>query len=422
MEFTVSSTFAERHDRLDPLSHFRSQFFFPEAGAGESLYFCGNSLGLQPKTARDYVEQELNAWRSLAVDAHFHAERPWYSYHELVTRYFAEIVGAQLNEVVAMNSLTVNLHLLMASFYRPTKERHKILIEKPAFPSDRYAVLSQIAHHGFAGASSLVEAAPRPGEECLRVEDLCQLIEEHGDSLAVVMIGGVNYLTGQLMPMAEITAAGHEVGALVGFDLAHAAGNVSLDLHDWDVDFAAWCTYKYLNSGPGGIAGAFVHERHCTDASLTRFAGWWGHDKENRFRMQPDFSPIPTAEGWQLSNPPILPLATLLASLEVFHAATMPALVGKSRSLTAYLEYMLQETCSQSWEIVSPGAITERGCQLSVRYRGSLSEVKETLLKNGIVCDFREPDIMRVAPVPLYNSFTDVFKLVEVLRRVGGDE
>ncbi len=404
-------------DENDSLSGFRGRFHFPEPVNGvEPIYFTGNSLGLMPKKAREYVDQELDDWQRLAVEGHLHARKPWLPYHEFLTEQMAAIVGAKPIETVVMNSLTVNLHLLLVSFYRPTAERHKIVIEKGAFPSDRYAVESQIRFHGFDPTKSLVEVAPRDGESTLRTEDIVELIEREGPSIATVMFGGVNYYTGQAFDMWEITAAGHKAGAIVGFDLAHAAGNIELKLHDWGVDFAAWCSYKYLNAGPGGVASVFVHERHADCDELPRFAGWWGHDKATRFQMGPEFQVLRGAEGWQISNPPILQMAALRASLEIFSEAGMPALAAKSRKLTGYLEMLIRDIGDDRISIITSTDPEQRGCQLSIRVRTGDRSVHERLVNNGVLADWREPDVIRVAPVPLYNSFADVARFSEILR------
>lgn len=408
---------AAQHDQADTLADFRDRFHFPETvDAIEPIYFTGNSLGLMPKKAREYVEQELDDWQRLAVEGHLHARRPWLPYHEFLTEQMAAIVGAKPVETVVMNSLTVNLHLLLVSFYRPTPDRHKIVIEKGAFPSDRYAVESQIKFHGFDPAESLVEVAPREGASTLRTEDIIALIEREGASIATIMFGGVNYYTGQAFEMREITAAGHRVGATVGFDLAHAAGNIELKIHDWGVDFAAWCCYKYLNAGPGAVAGVFVHERHADCSEIPRFAGWWGHDKATRFQMGPDFHVLRGAEGWQLSNPPILQMAALRASLELFAEAGLSALTEKSRKLTGYLETLVREIGDDRIWIVTPSDAEQRGCQLSIRVGGGDRTLHERLTQNGVYADWREPDVIRIAPVPLYNSFADVHRFSQILQ------
>ena len=415
--FEVSESFARQMDAQDPLKHFREKFFIPKQPNGaDVIYLTGNSLGLQPKQTREYIEQELHDWATLGVEGHFHAKTPWLPYHESLTEQMAEIVGAQSPEVVVMNSLTVNLHLLMVSFYRPTRERYKIMIEAGAFPSDQYAVQSQIKFHGFDVKNSLIELKPRPSETCLRTEDIEQTIAENGSQIALILLGGVNYYTGQAFDMKRIAAAGHRAGAVVGFDLAHAAGNVELKLHDSNADFAAWCSYKYLNAGPGGVAGVFVHERHAKSFDLPRFAGWWGHDKETRFLMDSKFVPIAGAEGWQLSNPPIFQLAALKASLDIFSQAGMENLLEKSSKLTGYLEFLLHEIKDERISVITPANTGERGCQLSIRVRDSDKNLFKALSARGVVADWREPDVIRVAPVPLYNSFADVFHFAEILK------
>lgn len=402
-------------DDADPLKGFRERFHFPDPKDGfEPVYFTGNSLGLQPKTARTYVEQELDDWASLAVEGHLHAKNPWLPYHEFVTEPMARVVGALPIETVVMNSLTVNLHLLMVSFYRPTKERYKVIIEKGAFPSDQYAVESQLRFHGNR-AGGLIELAPREGESALRTEDILDTIGRDGDSVALILLGGVNYFTGQAFDMKAITSAGHRKGCTVAFDCAHVAGNLELRLHDWDVDFAAWCSYKYLNAGPGGIAGVFVHERHARSFDLPRFAGWWGHDKETRFLMGPEFKPLEGAEGWQISNPPILQMAALRASLEVFDEAGMGALREKSVRLTGYLESLIDEIGDERIEVITPRDPDQRGCQLSIRVKNADKSLHQRLTRRGVYADWREPDVIRVTPVPLYNNFMDVFRFSDIL-------
>ena len=415
--FKSNEDFAREMDEQGSLNHFREKFYIPKHSDGEDvLYFTGNSLGLQPKTTRNYIEQELKDWENLGVEGHFSAKNPWMPYHETVTNGLANIVGAKKTEVVAMNSLTANLHFLMVSFYRPTAQRFKIVIENDAFPSDKYAAKSQIEFHGFDVGDSLIELKPREGETNLRTEDILEIIEENDDSIALIMLGGVNYYTGQKFDFEAITNAGQKAGAIVGFDLAHAAGNVELKLHDWNADFAAWCSYKYLNSGPGGIAGIFVHERHHENADLPRFAGWWGHDKETRFLMDDEFVPIKGAEGWQLSNPPILQLAALRASLDIFEEAGMKNLCEKSFKLTNYLEFLLSEIHDERISIITPSNPVERGCQLSIRVANADKNLYKAITKHGVIADWREPDVIRVAPVPLYNSFMDVYKFVGILK------
>ena len=417
LDFESTESFANRMDEQDSLKYFREKFYIPKQPNGKDiLYFTGNSLGLQPKTAREYIGQELKDWENFGVEGHFHAKNPWMPYHEFLTNQMANIVGAKPIETVVMNSLTVNLHLLMISFYQPTKERNKIIVEAGAFPSDRYAVESQIKFHGFDVENSLIELTPRANENYLRTEDIEQTVIENADSTALVFLGGVNYYTGQKFDMPRITDAGHKAGATVGFDLAHATGNVALKLHEWNVDFAAWCSYKYLNAGPGGIAGAFVHERHSDRFDLPRFAGWWGHDKETRFLMGDEFVPIKGAEGWQLSNPPIFQLAALKASLDVFEAAGLENLVQKSKQLTAYLEFLLGEIRDERIIVITPSDETMRGCQLSIRVADADKNLFKQITEQGVIADWREPDVIRVAPVPLYNSFMDVFRFAEILK------
>jgi len=390
----------------DPLAAYRERFYFPKSFDGEDCtYLCGHSLGLQPKASRTYIEQELRDWAELGVAGHFRARHPWTQYHRLLTEQTARLVGALPLEVVVMNSLTVNLHLMMVSFYRPTAGRRRIAIEEHAFPSDQYAVKSQIRFHGFDPAESLIAVT---GED-----ELQALLDREGDSVALVLMGGVNYSSGRAFDLAGVTRAGHAKGCAVGFDLAHAAGNLPLKLHDWGADFAVWCTYKYLNGGPGSIAGCFVHERHARDESLPRFAGWWGHDPETRFRMGPEFHATPGAEGWQVSNPPILALASLRAAMDVMDEAGIERLRTKSILLTGYLEFLLGRHADRGYSILTPSDPGRRGAQLSIRVGPQVREVCERLAAEGVVCDWREPDILRVAPAPLYNSFPDVYRFVE---------
>jgi kynureninase len=417
------SSLAAELDARDPLATMRDRFHVPPHGEAECVYLCGNSLGLQPKTAARYLEEELEDWRRLAVEGHFRGRRPWKDYHERFAAPLAALAGARLDEVVCMNGLTVNLHLLMVSFYRPTPRRYKLLIERSAFPSDRYAAVSQLRFHGLEPRDALIEVGPRPGESALRDEDLAAAIRQAGDALALVLLPGVQYLSGEALDIARLTADAHAVGALAGWDLAHAMGNLPLALHDWGADFAAWCSYKYLNGGPGAVGGAFVHARHGQDPALPRFAGWWGHDKAARFRMEPDFRPIPGAEGWQLSNPPVLGMAALLASLEIFMEAGIDRLREKSLSLTGFLERRLDEVLAGRIEILTPRAPSRRGCQLSLRLREGAAAGRDTfarLSEAGIVCDWREPDVIRVAPVPLYNRHADVERFVAALAEALG--
>lgn len=420
MNFEKTLAFAQRADAEDELSRFRNQFLFPQYKGENCLYFTGNSLGLQPKTARDVLLQELEDWAEFGVEGHFQARNPWYSYHESLMEPMAGIVGAKKNEVVAMNGLTTNLHLLLVSFFRPKNKRTKIICEAKAFPSDRYVLDSQLQFHGLDPKEHLIALEPRAGEHCLRTEDVVEAIKNAGDSLALVMMGGVNYYTGQLFDIARITEAAHEAGAIIGWDLAHAAGNVPLYLHEWNVDFAAWCSYKYLNSGPGSVAGIFVHEQHGNNTDLHRFAGWWGHDKKTRFEMKPEFQAIPGAEGWQLSNAPVFSMAVHKASLEIFEEAGMPELRRKSEKLTAFLEFVLRDVEAAventRFEIISPMRVEERGCQLSVLMHGQGKPFFDKLTAAGVIADWREPNVIRLAPVPLYNSFEDVFRLGEIMK------
>jgi kynureninase len=413
-KFESGHEFAATLDARDPLAHFRQRFCIPKTKSGaECIYLCGHSLGLQPKSVRDVLDQELRDWADLGVEGHFHAKSPWMPYHRLLAEQTAALVGAMPVEVVVMNSLTVNLHLTMASFYRPTARRHKILIELGAFPSDQYAVKSQIRFHGYDPESSLIELTPRESESCLRDEDIQELIEREGESIALILLGGVNYATGQAFNLPEITRAGHRKGCVVAFDLAHAAGNIPLRLHDWGPDFAVWCSYKYLNGGPGCVAGCFVHERHARSWDLPRYAGWWGHDEKVRFQMGANFQPMAGADGWQLSNPPILALAPLRASMDIFSEAGMDRLRVKSVSLTAYMEFLLQQRGLDKFSIVTPSEKGRRGAQLSLRIAQKGRAFCEKLAEEGLIGDWREPDTFRVAAVPLYNTFQDVWRFAE---------
>ncbi len=419
MEFKNSLDFALEADQKDSLKNLRNKFHFPKHNGREVVYFTGNSLGLQPKTTQAYIQQELDDWAKYGVEGHFLAKRPWMPYHEFLTEKMAKIVGAKSSEVVMMNQLTVNLHLLLVSFYRPTKNRYKILCEAKAFPSDRYALESQIKFHGYHPGDALIEVAPREGEYHIRHEDLYEIIEKNKDNLALILIGGVNYFSGQVFDLKGITEAGHKAGAVVGFDLAHAAGNILLELNQWDVDFACWCSYKYLNSGPGSVAGAFIHEKHHKNTSLPLFAGWWGTKKETRFLMKPDFEPIESAERWQLSNAPIFAMAACLASLDIFEEAGMPQLIEKSKKLTAYLEFIIGEVNKQKnncLQIITPSE--KRGCQISVIAQGYGKPLYNQLIENGVIPDWREPNVIRCAPVPLYNSFEDIYRFGNVLSSI----
>ena len=412
MSHKHTADFALELDGKDELKQYRKEFHVPLQKNGEEhIYMCGNSLGLQPKRTKDFLNQELKDWATFGVEGHLHAKNPWLPYHEFLTESYAKIVGAKPSEVVAMNTLTVNLHLMMVSFYRPTSKRHKVIIEVDAFPSDIYAVESQIKHHGFSLETSLIKLAPRQEESVIQTEDIRSIIEREGDAISLIMLGGVNYYTGQVFDFEAITKLAHSKGIMVGFDLAHAAGNIKLELHKWDIDFAVWCSYKYLNSGPGSVAAAFVHERHHS-SNLTRFAGWWGHNKENRFEMPDNFDPIKSAEGWQLSNPPILSLAAIRASLSIFDEVGMNKLVEKSKELTSYLSFLLNAIDTDRIEIITPD---KRGCQISIRVKNGNKQIFDFITEKGVVADWREPNVIRFAPVPLYNSYMDVFNLYKIL-------
>jgi len=422
MKFENSLDFAKYLDEKDPLKNFREKFYIPMINGKESIYFTGNSLGLQPKTTQDYVLNELEDWANYGVEGHFHARNPWVSYHEMFSSLLAEIVGGLPDEIVCMNQLTVNLHLLMTSFYRPTKERYKIICEAKAFPSDQYALASQAQIHDLDPAKTIIEVEPRTGEYMIRTEDILAAIKEHGKETAVVIFGGVNYYSGQVFDMQTITKAAHEAGAYCGFDLAHAAGNIALELHDWDVDFACWCSYKYLNSGPGGVAGAFIHQKHISNKKMIRLAGWWGQEKTNRFKMEKDFDPIPTAEGWQLSNAPVLSMAAHKASLNIFAEAGMDNLIAKGKLLSSYLLFILDEinrsVTENIIEVITPQNETERGCQVSMLMLQDGKNIFEALKKEGVIADWREPNVIRIAPVPLYNSFEDIYKFGEIISKM----
>jgi kynureninase len=422
MNFINSIEFARQLDDRDVLKPFREKFYIPMINGKDSIYFTGNSLGLQPKTTQDHVLNELEDWANYGVEGHFHARNPWVSYHEMFSPLLAEIVGGLPEEIVAMNQLTVNLHLLMISFYQPTKERFKIICEAKAFPSDQYAIASQVLLHGLDPAKTIIEISPANGKHTISTEDILAAINEHGKETALVIFGGVNYYSGQVFDMSSITKAAHEAGAYCGFDLAHAAGNISLQLHDWNADFACWCSYKYLNSGPGGVAGAFIHQRHITNKKLLRLAGWWGQEKQNRFKMEKDFDPISTAEGWQLSNAPILSMAAHRASLDIFMEAGMKNLIAKGKMLSSYLLFILDEinrsVDENVIEIITPRPETERGCQVSMLMLKNGKNIFEALKKEGVIADWREPNVIRVAPVPLYNSFEDVYKFGEIISKM----
>lgn len=417
MNFLASKSFAQEADKNDPLRQYRSKFHHPTQDDGTPyLYLCGNSLGLQPKSTAESIEQELKDWKKHGVEGHFYAKNPWMPYHEFLTDAMAEIVGAKPVETVVMNTLSVNLHLMMVSFYRPTKERYKILIEHDAFPSDRYAVQSQLRFHGYDPNEGLLELNAREGEVCIRQEDIEEMIDKHGDEIALIMIGNTNYYTGQFFDIKRITELGHAKGCMVGFDCAHGAGNVELNLHDNNVDFAVWCSYKYLNSGPGSLGGCFVHERHANDENMPRFEGWWGHKKETRFGMRDSFEPIVGAEAWQLSNPPILSMAAIKASLEIFHEAGMANLRAKADKLTGYLEFLLDELNNERINVITPRDVKQRGSQLSIQVKNADRSLFDKITEAGVIADWREPDVIRVAPTALYNSYEDVYNFYEILK------
>lgn len=412
----TSLQFAQEQDQRDPLAIFRNKFHIPKDVDGkDTIYLCGNSLGLMPKSTSVYVNQELEDWKNLGVEGHFHAKNPWMPYHEYLTDKMAKVVGALPSEVVVMNSLTVNLHLLMVSFYRPTGTRNKILFEYSPFPSDRYAIESQVKFHGFDPKESMIELKPDKGQKLVSLENIKNILSIHGDEIALILIGGVNYYTGQAYDIKSITELGHAKGCVVGFDLAHAAGNLHLNLHEDGPDFAAWCTYKYLNSGPGSLSGCFIHQRHHSNLDLPRFAGWWGHDKQTRFLMGDEFKPIATAEGWQLSNPPVLSMAAIRASLDTFEEAGIKSLRQKSEKLTSYLEYLIGQEANDNIRIITPTDSHERGCQLSIQMVEPDKRLINYLTDRGVISDWREPDVIRVAPVPLYNSFKDVWQFSRIL-------
>jgi kynureninase len=419
MNFSADEDFARQLDREDPLRRFREKFYLPLDGDGKPvIYFAGNSLGLMPKSARQIVDEEVDNWAKFGVDAHHAAGTPWYSYHEALREPTARLVGAKPLEVICMNSLTVNLHLMMATFYRPTRSRFKVLMEEPAFPSDTYAIKTQIKHHGLDPKDALILASSREDKFTLTTEDIVGLIEENADDLAVVMFCGVNFFTGQLFDIDKITAATQKHGVIAGFDLAHAIGNVPLSLHDWNVDFAVWCSYKYLNAGPGAVAGAFLHERHATNTKLPRLAGWFGNDPNKRFRLhlEPEFLPVASADAWQISNPPIFSMAPLRASLAIFdEAGGMEPLRAKSTKLTGYLEFLIEQTKSKKFSIITPADPSARGAQLSIQAHEHPKQLHEELIAAGVKCDFREPNVIRVAPTPLYNTFHEVWRFAQIL-------
>lgn len=418
MNYQNSKVFAQQLDQKDPLNHFRAEFLFPKQDDGSpKVYLCGNSLGLQPKETKNYIEQELKDWAELGVEGHSHAKLPWMQSHEVLAKPMAKIVGARPEEVVIMNTLTVNLHLMLVSFYKPTSKKFKILIESDAFPSDKYAIESQLKFHNIDPKEGLILWKPREGEHLCRHEDFEDLLEQHKDELALVMIGSPNYYTGQAFDLKRITEYCHNHNITVGFDLAHGAGNIQPNLHDIGADFAVWCTYKYLNSGPGSLGGCFIHEKYLKNQDINRFVGWWGHKMESRFNMRVDFDPIPTADGWLLSNPPILSLAGTRSSLEIFDRAGFENIRKKSILLTGFLEFLIDELKNESISILTPKSPQERGCQLSIQVQNADKSLFTNMMNEGFVGDWREPDVIRVAPAPLYNSFTDVYDFVQILKR-----
>ncbi len=416
MQFENTIEFAREMDKEDALKGYREKFVHPQHNGKNVIYFTGNSLGLQPKLAQTFVNDIMKDWADLAVEGHFYAEKPWWDYHERLAKPLAKVVGAKPEEVSVMNTLTVNLHLLMVSFYRPTQGRFKILCEEKAFPSDQYLLQSQVRFHGFDPDEAILEVKKREGEHFWRTEDILAKIDEVGEELALVFLGGVNYYNGQVFDMQQITKAGKDKGAFVGWDLAHAVGNIALNLHDWDVDLAAWCSYKYMNSGPGNASGIFINEKHLGKTGVPRFEGWWGTKKETRFLMKPEFEPMATADAWQLSNPPVLSLAPYLASLQLFDEVGMETLIHKQKKLTAYLEFVLKEVDKQvesTFEIITPKA---RGCQLSVLLHGQGRDLFDYLMKSGVIVDWREPNVIRLAPAPFYCSFEDMYRFGEILK------
>ena len=417
MDYKNGLAFAKEMDALDPLAKFRNQFHLPVKSNGKPyIYLCGNSLGLQAKTTEAALLQELKDWKNLGVEGHFHAKNPWMPYHEFLTEAMAEVVGGKPQEVVVMNTLTVNLHLMMVSFYQPKGNRNKIIIEADAFPSDKYAAESQIKFHGLNPEQCLIQLKAREGEVCLRPDDIEAAIKEHGDSLALIMLGNTNYYTGQYFDMEQISAWAHGVGAMAGFDCAHGAGNVPLHLHDSGCDFAVWCNYKYLNSGPGSLGGVFVHERHAHNADLPRFTGWWGHNKETRFKMRDAFEPIPGAEAWQLSNPPILSMAAIWASLKLFQEAGIQNLRKKAIALTGYMEFLVEQLGEEVVKIITPSDPNQRGSQLSIQVKNADKKLFDKITDQGVIADWREPDVIRVSAVPMYNNFEDVYHFSKILK------
>ncbi|WP_177766596.1 kynureninase [Flavobacterium sp. I3-2] len=420
MTFENSREFAQQLDAQDALAKYRNEFNFPKVNGKKTIYFTGNSLGLQPKSAKTYIDEVMTDWADMAVEGHFFADKPWWDYHERFSKPLSKVVGALPSEVTVMNTLTVNLHMMMVSFYQPTKKRFKIICEEKAFPSDQYLLQTQVKFHGFNPAETIVEVKRREGEHNLRNEDIIAKINEVGDELALVLIGGINYYTGQVLDMKAITEAGHKVGAFVGWDLAHAAGNIKLELHDWNVDFAAWCSYKYMNAGPGSVSGIFVHEKHHSNKDLPRFGGWYGHNKERRFLMEPNYDPNPGALGWQSSCTGVLAMAPYLASVEMFEEVGMEALFEKRDKITAYLEFIIEEIAKEvdgNFELITPKNLSERGSQLSVLLHGEGKSLFHYLMKEGVIVDWREPAVIRLAPVPLYSSYEEMYEFGQILKR-----
>ncbi|UYW00610.1 kynureninase [Flavobacterium agricola] len=418
MQFKNTLDFAKQLDQQDVLAKYKAEFNFPKVNGEEVIYFTGNSLGLQPKIAKEYVDEVMTNWADLGVEGHFNGSKPWWDYQERFAEPLSKIVGAKPSEVTVMNTLSVNLNLLLVSFYRPTKQRFKIICEEKAFPSDQYLIQEQVRNHGLDPATTIVEVKRRPGEHNFRTEDILQTIQSVGNELALVLMGGINYYTGQVLDMQAITKAGHQVGAYVGWDLAHAAGNIKMHLHDWQVDFAAWCSYKYMNAGPGSASGIFVHEKH-HKSNLPRFAGWWGHNKERRFLMEPAFDPIQGAEGWQISNPPVLSLAPYLGSVAMFNEVGMDALIAKRDTITAYLAFVLQDIASQvhaNFEVITPAEPEQRASQISLFLHGQGKELFTYLMQNGVIVDWREPNVIRLAPVPFYTSYQDIYNFGQILK------
>lgn len=416
MQYEATASFAALMDEKDPLQAFKSQFHFPQFQGRDVIYFCGNSLGLQPKTVQQAIQTELDTWQQLAVGGYFGGTNPWLTFHETCIPALLPWVGAQAQEVTVMNALTVNLHLMMLSFYKPTAQRYKIIMEAGAFPSDQYAIETQVKHYGFLPDDAIIEIAPRPGEKTLHTEDIIAAIDAAGSSLALTLFGGMNYYTGQLFDLQAITNATHRVGAIAGFDLAHVVGNVPLQLHHWGVDFAVWCSYKYLNGGPGAVGGVFVHQKHAGEPATPRLGGWWGNDEKTRFKMEKGFVPKPDASGWCMSTSQVFNTVSLKASLELLHAAGAEALRRKSILLTGYLEYLLHQCTHLQFEIITPANPDERGAQLSLYFREKGKEIHDAMIANGIIVDYREPGVIRVAPAPIYCSFQDVFAFYTILK------